>query len=53
MKTNRILTMAQAISEAMSQEMTRNAEVFVTHDPLLSALCDRTIHVVDGQVQKA
>jgi pyruvate/2-oxoglutarate/acetoin dehydrogenase E1 component len=29
MKTNRILTMAQAISEAMSQEMTRNAEVFV------------------------
>ena len=29
MKTNRILTMAQAISEAMAQEMTRNPDVFV------------------------
>ncbi len=29
MKTNRILTMAQAISEGIAQEMTRDADVFV------------------------
>ena len=29
MKTNRILTMAQAISEGISQEMTRDSNVFV------------------------
>jgi lipoprotein-releasing system ATP-binding protein len=31
----------------------QTAVLFVTHNSLLSALCDRTIHVVDGQVQKA
>ena len=31
----------------------QTAVLFVTHNPLLSALCDRTIQVVDGQVLKA
>lgn len=39
------------LREVCTQHQT--AVLFVTHNPLLSALCDRTIHVVDGQVLKA
>jgi lipoprotein-releasing system ATP-binding protein len=39
------------LREVCTQHQT--AVLFVTHNPLLSALCDRTIHVVDGQVRKA
>jgi pyruvate dehydrogenase E1 component beta subunit len=36
MKTNRILTMAQAISEGIAQEMTRDANVFVMGEDIAS-----------------
>ena len=34
MKTTRILTMAQAISEGIAQEMTRDAKVFVMSEDI-------------------
>jgi len=36
MKPNRILTMAQAISEGIAQEMTRDANVFVMGEDIAS-----------------
>ena len=38
------------LREVCTQHQT--AVLFVTHNPMLSALCDRTINVVDGQVLK-
>ena len=38
------------LREVCTQHQT--AVLFVTHNPTLSALCDRTINVVDGQVLK-